>query len=32
MDPEKLINTSIEIYYKYNPQNSEILKHNKEEY
>ena len=32
MDPEKLINTSIEIYYRYNPQNSEILKHNNEEY
>ena len=32
MDPEKLINTSIEIYYRYNPQNSERIKRNKEEY
>ena len=32
MDPEKLINTSIEIYYRCNPQNSEIIKHNKEEH
>ena len=32
MDPEKLINTSMEIYYRCNPQNWEIIKHNKEEY